>query len=57
VAQIELVCPAHRADDAVRAIRENACTDQPGDGIIVVVPVERAVKIRTGEEGPAILQA
>lgn len=56
MAKIELVCKNEDADRAVQVIQKSGCTYQPGDGIIFVSPVERAVKIRTCEEGEEILQ-
>ncbi len=56
MAKIELVCSDNVADEIVRIIQENGCTHQRGDGIIFVSNVERAVKIRTGEEGDTVLQ-
>jgi nitrogen regulatory protein P-II 1 len=37
---------------AVHAIQDAARTDKIGDGKIFVVPIEQAVRIRTGEQGP-----
>jgi nitrogen regulatory protein P-II 1 len=37
---------------AVEAIQQAAKTDKIGDGKIFVVPVEEALRIRTGERGP-----
>jgi nitrogen regulatory protein P-II 1 len=37
----------------VEAIAKAACTGEVGDGKIFVVPVERVVRIRTGEEDTA----
>ncbi len=56
MAKIELVCSDAMADKAVEIIRQHGQTHHSGDGIIFVSPVERAVKIRTGIEGDAILQ-
>jgi nitrogen regulatory protein P-II 1 len=36
----------------VQAIQDSARTDKIGDGKIFVLPVEQAVRIRTGEQGP-----
>jgi len=47
--KIELVVPAADADAAVAAIERAAHTGRGGDGKIFVIPVEHAVKIRTGE--------
>ena len=40
---------------AVEAIKASAATGKIGDGKIFVVPVEEAVRIRTGETGSAAL--
>ena len=55
IAKVEVVCTAQDADRLVRAIANAARSGQAGDGIVYVAPVERAVKIRTGEEGPRAL--
>ena len=49
--KIDLVVPEELADKAVAAISENANTNKVGDGKIFVMPVEQAVRIRTGESG------
>ena len=49
--KIELVVAAELADKAVQVIRENANTSSIGDGKIFVLPVENAIRIRTGESG------
>lgn len=56
VAKLELVCKDEDADTVVRLIQKNGCTHDHGDGIIFMLPVERAVKVRTGDEGDSILQ-
>ncbi len=48
--QIEVVVANTIADDAIRAIVEAARTGEIGDGRVFVLPVERAYRIRTGEE-------
>ena len=50
--KIDLVVPEELADKAVTAIAENANTNKVGDGKIFVMPIEQAVRIRTGEAGP-----
>ena len=50
--KIDLVVAANIADKVVAAIAENANTSKVGDGKIFVMPVEQAVRIRTGESGP-----
>jgi nitrogen regulatory protein PII len=37
--------------EAVEVIQEKARTEQIGDGKIFVLPVEEAIRIRTGESG------
>lgn len=48
--KLEIIVPDSMTDGIVQAIRENSHTGNPGDGYVFVIPVERAVKIRTGEE-------
>ena len=49
--KIELVAPDDQVDAACDAIIAAAKTDKIGDGKIFVSPVERAIRIRTGESG------
>lgn len=53
--KLEIVVPKERADEVVEAIVEAARTGEVGDGKVFVVPVDAAVRIRTGEKGPAAL--
>ncbi|TKB23991.1 P-II family nitrogen regulator [Desulfopila sp. IMCC35006] len=48
--KIEIVVPASQVSQVVDAIRMAANTGKIGDGKIFVVPVERVVRVRTGEE-------
>lgn len=48
--KIEIVLPADRVDLVVDKIREAANTNKIGDGKIFVMPIERVVRVRTGEE-------
>ncbi|MGI9535577.1 MAG: P-II family nitrogen regulator [Desulfocapsaceae bacterium] len=48
--KIEIVVPADIADQAVDKIRDSANTGKIGDGKIFVLPIERIVRVRTGEE-------
>ena len=41
----------------VETILKHARTGQVGDGKIFVLPVEAAIRIRTGEDGELVLQA
>ncbi|MBU0944532.1 MAG: P-II family nitrogen regulator [Proteobacteria bacterium] len=47
---IEIVVPAAQADQVVDTIRNAANSGKIGDGKIFVTPVDRIVRVRTGEE-------
>ena len=49
--KIELVVEDGIVERAVEAIQQAAKTDRIGDGKIFVIPVETALRIRTGERG------
>ncbi len=49
--KIEVMVDASMADQVVATISEKAKTGKIGDGKIFVLPVEKAVRIRTGESG------
>jgi len=49
--KIEIVTEATRVDQIVETIRNVANTGKIGDGKIFIIPVERAIRVRTGEEG------
>ena len=49
--KIEIVVEADQADPVVQKIREAANTNKIGDGKIFVIPVEEALRVRTGETG------
>ena len=53
--KLELVVPDTVLDPALVAIEEAAQTGEIGDGKIFVGAVERAIRIRTGEEGDGAL--
>lgn len=55
VEKLEVVCRDEVVDALLTAILKTAQTGISGDGIVFVTPVERAVKIRTGEEYPEAL--
>ncbi len=48
--KIETIVPTEMLSRVVEAIKKNAYTGQIGDGKIFVIPVEKAIRIRTGEE-------
>ena len=51
--RVETIIPDHIEDRVFQTIRDAAYTGSPGDGKIYVMPIERAVRIRTGEQGEA----
>lgn len=53
--KIEIVVTDDKEDQVVKAIQNTANTGRIGDGKIFVFDVERAVRIRTGEEGDIAL--
>ena len=48
-AKLETVVSDDAVESVVNAIRESANTGKIGDGKIFVLPVEQAIRIRTGE--------
>src|SRR4030042_1540486 len=53
--KIEVVVDDKTSDMVVATICRIARTGRVGDGKIFVIPVENAVRVRTGEEGERIL--
>ncbi|MFA5597139.1 MAG: P-II family nitrogen regulator [Pusillimonas sp.] len=53
--RIDLVVDDALVDGAIEAILKAAHTGKIGDGKIFVQPVEQAIRIRTGENGPEAL--
>lgn len=53
--KLDVVVPDHLLLAVLTALEDSAYTGEIGDGKIFVYPVERAVRIRTGEEGEAAL--
>jgi nitrogen regulatory protein PII len=49
--KIELVVADEALDRAIEAILKAAHTGEVGDGKVFVIPVEEAIRIRTGETG------
>jgi nitrogen regulatory protein PII len=54
--KLEIVVEDKDKDLVVEAILRHARTGEVGDGKIFVLPVEEAIRIRTGEEGEPVLQ-
>ena len=51
--RFEIAVSDHFVQPAIDAIRAGARTGEVGDGKIFVLPIERVIRIRTGEEGAA----
>ncbi len=47
---IEIVVTSDMVDQVVETIRTTANTGKIGDGKIFVIPIERIIRVRTGEE-------
>jgi len=53
--KIEILVPDERAAIVAKTIEDAARSGQIGDGKIFVLPVEEALRIRTGERGSAAI--
>lgn len=53
--RLEIVAKNENVDEVVRIIARSAWTGKVGDGKIFVFPVEKAIRIRTGESGEKAL--
>ncbi len=49
--KLETVVGDDDVENVINAIRESANTGKIGDGKIFVLPIEQAIRIRTGESG------
>jgi len=49
--KLELVVDDEQVDQVVNLIIDTCATDTIGDGKIFIIPVEEAIRIRTGERG------
>jgi nitrogen regulatory protein P-II 2 len=53
--KLEVAVESDMADRAIEVIQQAAQTGQIGDGKVFVLPLEKAVRVRTGETGSAAL--
>jgi nitrogen regulatory protein P-II 2 len=53
--RIEIAVSDHEVETTIEAIQATARTGQIGDGKIFVLPIERAMRIRTAETGDEAL--
>jgi nitrogen regulatory protein PII len=54
--KLEVAVDDGDVDRALDAILELAHTGQPGDGKIFIFDIEEAIRVRTGERGPVVLE-
>jgi nitrogen regulatory protein P-II 1 len=47
---MEIIVPEKDAEMVIQLVKETAMTGKIGDGKIFVLPVERSIRIRTGDE-------
>jgi nitrogen regulatory protein P-II 1 len=53
--KLEVVVPSDKEDEVVEIVKKSAYTGSIGDGKIFVLPVEKVIRIRTGEsDGKAL---
>ena len=50
--KVEVVVEDSMVENAIEAIENAARTGRIGDGKIFVIPIEQAIRIRTGDRGP-----
>ena len=55
VIKIEIAAQQASVQPIIEIIQEIASTGSSGDGIIFVSPIEYALRIRDGKEGPEVL--
>lgn len=48
--KVEIIVPDDLVEDCIEVIMKHARTGKVGDGKIFISPIERVVRIRTGEE-------
>ena len=53
--KIEILVPDERSAAIAKTIEDAARSGQIGDGKIFILPVEEALRIRTGERGPSAI--
>jgi nitrogen regulatory protein P-II 1 len=49
--KVEVLCPTDEAEKIAAAIVDSAQTGKIGDGKVWISPIDRAFRVRTGEQG------
>lgn len=55
--KLEIAVDDADVDRALKAIMGHAQTGEPGDGKIFITDIEDAIRVRTGERGPVVLES
>ncbi len=55
IVKIEILVGDDQQDEVIDIIQQSACTNHKGDGIIYCSDIDKAISIRTGNEGNAVL--
>lgn len=55
--KLEIVVDDSDLERTVDTILAHAQTGEPGDGKIFIIPVEDAIRVRTSERGPVVLES
>ena len=50
IAKLELVCANDNVDQIIGIITKYGRTHEEGDGIVYVTPIEKAIKVKNGED-------
>lgn len=53
--KLEMVVTDDKVESVVKCIIRSAATEKIGDGKIFIMPVDEAIRIRTGETGDSVL--
>lgn len=53
--KVEIYCADDRVEPLLEAIQATCRTGQLGDGKVVVIPIDQALRVRTGQQGDAAL--
>ena len=55
ITKLEILVDDTQETEVIQIIQQAACTNNAGDGIIYSTTIDKAVSIRTGAEGAAVL--
>ena len=55
VIKLEILVPDEKVPEVISTVRKSGRTGYPGDGMIIVSPVEMVYKVRTDEEGILVI--